>query len=235
MTSAARSAPTIADDPAMPTVDRKGRAKPLPVFAAILIAMTYRNSSATVMSKVGPAWSANAARAAKSRGSLRRHLAAPTRTTEVAPGQCPPTLLPSFMQDNTVTRSLRFPAAAGADACGAGSVLPTCEYARSTKAQHPAPRASARARARACTPRRLRTHTASLHRTAKHAHGGDSHPTRALGSTCADNPFPATMIEELCKGIHDQRDSSHEHNWPTHGFCELSCWIAGFPYGGSCV
>ena len=156
MTSAARSEPAIADDPATPTVDRKGRAKPLPFIAAILAMMIYRNSSAPVMSKAGPAWSANAARAAEFRGSLRRHLAAPTRTTEVAPGQCPPTLLPSFMQDNTVTRSLRFPAAAGADACGAGSVRPTCEYARSTKAQHPAPRASASANASACIRPRQR-------------------------------------------------------------------------------
>ena len=39
-------APTIADDPATPTVDRMGRAKPLSFIAAILMAMTYRNSSA---------------------------------------------------------------------------------------------------------------------------------------------------------------------------------------------
>jgi hypothetical protein len=57
------------------------------------------------------------------------------------------------------------------------------------------------------------------------------------GYACTDvfdvHGFPNFPFLELCNGTHPERPSSHEWNWPMHGYCELSCWNAGFVFEGS--
>ena len=53
------------------------------------------------------------------------------------------------------------------------------------------------------------------------------------GHTCTSMKPASTIYEQLCKGTHTSRPPSHEWNWPTHGYCERSCWEAGFAFEGS--
>ena len=53
------------------------------------------------------------------------------------------------------------------------------------------------------------------------------------GLTCKTATFPMADREMLCKGTHPARGPSHDHNWPKYGFCEQSCWDAGFAFNGS--
>ena len=68
-------------------------------------------------------------------------------------------------------------------------------------------------------------------------------PTSALQSlnhTCASARawffplFYPSMFEELCKGVHIDRLTGHQWNWPENRYCEQSCYSAGFPFAGSC-